>query len=55
MTAAVPCLDALFDEPGVVVVPGLLRGLGITTAPQDAESGEPYEEYLLGLSRDTAS
>lgn len=51
MTALAPPLDALFEAPGTVIVPGLLRGLGITVTQPDTEPEETYEALCERLSK----
>lgn len=52
MTALAPPLDALFEAPGTVIVPGLLRGLGITVTRPDTELEETWEAFCERLSRE---
>lgn len=50
MTALAPPLDALFEAPGTVIVPGLLRGLGITVTRPDTEPEETWEAFCARIS-----
>lgn len=53
MATLAPSLDALFEADGIVIVPGLLRGLGIrVTRPEPDETVESYETYLEQLSQE---